>query len=287
MLDELRAELPGDLRRAAALLEERDKIMDAGKREADRIISEGEAEHARLVSVNEITVSRRARGRPDHRRGPRRGAAPARGGRRLRRHRAGQLRAVPHPGAGLDRARPGQDARAARDRHLRRARRTSARCRSERPGPALSAGCGSTVGGRSGNLSCRPLTGRSLTMPKHTQNHLDPRSPLVLDTRDLPRRPGAMRAVERVVPAPADLGLELIGVPEGADLEPRSEARVGVRGRARLRDRPRSGHRASAAAACARSTTRWTSPSRSCTPTRTAPRTRRPTRTRWAGCRAI
>lgn len=56
-LDELRAELPIDLRRAAALLEERDNIMDAGKREADRIISEGEAEHARLVSVNEITVS--------------------------------------------------------------------------------------------------------------------------------------------------------------------------------------------------------------------------------------
>ncbi len=57
ILDELRAELPGDLRRAAALLEERDKIIDAGKREADRIISEGETEHARLVSVNEITVS--------------------------------------------------------------------------------------------------------------------------------------------------------------------------------------------------------------------------------------
>ena len=35
ILDELRAELPGDLRRANALLEERDKIIDAGKREAD------------------------------------------------------------------------------------------------------------------------------------------------------------------------------------------------------------------------------------------------------------
>ena len=57
LLDELRAKLPADLRKAAALLEERDQIMEAGKREADRIISEGEAEHARLVSVNEITVS--------------------------------------------------------------------------------------------------------------------------------------------------------------------------------------------------------------------------------------
>ncbi|WP_213455388.1 SPFH domain-containing protein [Rhizomonospora bruguierae] len=56
-LDALRADLPAELRRASALLDERDKILDAGKREADRIISEGEAEHARLVSVNEITVS--------------------------------------------------------------------------------------------------------------------------------------------------------------------------------------------------------------------------------------
>ncbi len=57
VLDELRAELPADLRRAAALLDERDKIMEAGKREADRIIAEGETEHARLVAMNEITVS--------------------------------------------------------------------------------------------------------------------------------------------------------------------------------------------------------------------------------------
>ena len=55
-------------------------------------------------------------------------------------------------------------------------------------------------------------------MPKPSPSSLSPRSPLVLDTRELPRRPGALRTVERVVPAPADLGLELIGVPEGADL---------------------------------------------------------------------
>jgi len=56
-LEELRADLPAAIRKAAALLEERDQILEAGKREADRIISEGETEHARLVSVNEITVS--------------------------------------------------------------------------------------------------------------------------------------------------------------------------------------------------------------------------------------
>ncbi|MFC7547606.1 YceD family protein [Plantactinospora sp. GCM10030261] len=55
-------------------------------------------------------------------------------------------------------------------------------------------------------------------MPKHLPNPLDPRSPLVLDTRDLPRRPGALRTVKRVVPAPVDLGVELIRVPQGADL---------------------------------------------------------------------
>ncbi len=57
MLEDLRAELPTDLRKAAALLEERDRIIDKGRSEAERIIAEGEAEHARLVSVNEITVS--------------------------------------------------------------------------------------------------------------------------------------------------------------------------------------------------------------------------------------
>ncbi len=56
-------------------------------------------------------------------------------------------------------------------------------------------------------------------MPKHSPSSLSPRAPLVLDTRDLPRRPGALRTVKRVVPAPADLGVELIGVPEGAGLD--------------------------------------------------------------------
>ncbi len=55
-------------------------------------------------------------------------------------------------------------------------------------------------------------------MHDHSVRHLDPRAPLVLDTRDLPRRPGAMRVVQRVVTAPADLGLELIRVSEGAEL---------------------------------------------------------------------
>jgi uncharacterized protein len=56
-------------------------------------------------------------------------------------------------------------------------------------------------------------------MPKSPQNHLDPRQPLVVDTTKLPRQPGATRALKRVVPAPPNLGLELISVPEGSDVE--------------------------------------------------------------------
>jgi uncharacterized protein len=55
---------------------------------------------------------------------------------------------------------------------------------------------------------------------------LDPRAPLVLDTRELGRRPGSQREVTRTVLAPADLGIEVLRVPEGAqvDLDLRIEA---------------------------------------------------------------
>lgn len=51
-----------------------------------------------------------------------------------------------------------------------------------------------------------------------THTHPDRRSPLVLSTRELPRGAGEMRPVVREVPAPAGLGLPLIGVPEGSPL---------------------------------------------------------------------
>jgi uncharacterized protein len=52
------------------------------------------------------------------------------------------------------------------------------------------------------------------------------RSPFVFDLRELGRRPGSLREYRRRVPAPAGLGLDLIGVPEGAplDLELRLES---------------------------------------------------------------
>jgi len=48
----------------------------------------------------------------------------------------------------------------------------------------------------------------------------------VLDTRELGRRPGSQRQVKRTVPAPADLGIEVLRVPEGSpvDLDLRLEA---------------------------------------------------------------
>lgn len=46
----------------------------------------------------------------------------------------------------------------------------------------------------------------------------DPSSHWVINTRELGRRPGAMRSYHRDVPAPADLGLDVIGVPGGHDV---------------------------------------------------------------------
>lgn len=46
-------------------------------------------------------------------------------------------------------------------------------------------------------------------------DHLDTRSPLVVDTRDLNRRPGSMLELSRTVPAPDDFGTDVITVAPG------------------------------------------------------------------------
>ncbi|MDF3302585.1 YceD family protein [Streptomyces tropicalis] len=49
---------------------------------------------------------------------------------------------------------------------------------------------------------------------------LDHRKPLVFDTHELGRRPGALQRLTREVPAPRDLGIQgVVGVPEGAPVE--------------------------------------------------------------------
>lgn len=47
----------------------------------------------------------------------------------------------------------------------------------------------------------------------------DPAAPWVIDTRELGRRPGAMRTYHRVFSAPPGLGIDMIGVPEGGRVE--------------------------------------------------------------------
>lgn len=51
-------------------------------------------------------------------------------------------------------------------------------------------------------------------------NRLNPRLPLVFDTRELGRRPGSMVEMQRTVPAPDDLGdIAVIAIPPGQPIE--------------------------------------------------------------------
>ena len=58
-------------------------------------------------------------------------------------------------------------------------------------------------------------------MPSESRmtQHLDPRSPWVLSTHDLGKRPGTMRQMTLTLPAPANLGVDMIGVPKDAEVE--------------------------------------------------------------------
>jgi uncharacterized protein len=53
---------------------------------------------------------------------------------------------------------------------------------------------------------------------KKTSARLDPRAPLVIDTHELPRRPGSMRRLSLNVPAPEQFSLDVCGVPQGSDI---------------------------------------------------------------------
>ncbi|HET7399248.1 MAG TPA: YceD family protein [Intrasporangium sp.] len=59
-------------------------------------------------------------------------------------------------------------------------------------------------------------------------DRFDSRSPLVLDTRALNRRPGTMQEIQRTVTLPDDLGTAVIAIPAGspAELEVRLESVV-------------------------------------------------------------
>ena len=55
-----------------------------------------------------------------------------------------------------------------------------------------------------------------MSSPHRPLNH---RSGLVVDTRELGRRAGAMKVVRASVEAPADLGISVVGVPSGSPIE--------------------------------------------------------------------
>ena len=65
-----------------------------------------------------------------------------------------------------------------------------------------------------------------MTRHKQLDTHPTSSSPWVINTREVGRRPGTMRTYQRTIPAPAGIGLEVIGIPVGApiDLELRLES---------------------------------------------------------------
>ena len=48
---------------------------------------------------------------------------------------------------------------------------------------------------------------------------LDLRSPWVISIHELVRRPGELKEFHREIPAPANVGIEMIGVPEGSPVD--------------------------------------------------------------------
>lgn len=75
--------------------------------------------------------------------------------------------------------------------------------------------------------SARPAAPKTTTRrredgsPRKSRRHdpsTDPKGPLVLEIRELGRRPGSMLEISRDLPSPGDLGTPMIGVPEGASL---------------------------------------------------------------------
>jgi uncharacterized protein len=58
-------------------------------------------------------------------------------------------------------------------------------------------------------------------MPENrkSQERHNPRSPFVYDSREVGRRPGSMKRLQRPVPAPGHLGLDLVTVRDGSEIQ--------------------------------------------------------------------
>ena len=73
-----------------------------------------------------------------------------------------------------------------------------------------------------------PWRGPNHSTVRRSHDRPDPRSPLVLDTRELDRRPGTMLELSRTVDLPEDLGTDVIAIQAGTpvDIEVRLESVV-------------------------------------------------------------
>jgi cell division septum initiation protein DivIVA len=60
LLDAIRANIPGDVEQAHAILDERIDVIEDGQREADRIVNEAKLEAARLIDENVLLTQARA-----------------------------------------------------------------------------------------------------------------------------------------------------------------------------------------------------------------------------------
>ena len=58
-----------------------------------------------------------------------------------------------------------------------------------------------------------------MATPRKAANRPDSRSPLVLDVSRLGRRPGAMQTITQTVPSPGRIGLDLIAIEPGAEMD--------------------------------------------------------------------
>jgi uncharacterized protein len=66
------------------------------------------------------------------------------------------------------------------------------------------------------------MTGSGMTRHQQRDQRVDRarlKSPWVISTREVGRRPGSMRTYQRSIPAPAGFGLEVIGIPEAFPVE--------------------------------------------------------------------
>ena len=68
LLDELRNQLPVELKRAQELLAAREKFVDEAKRDVERMMRQADLEAKSKVSDSEVLVCRQGEGPGDHRR---------------------------------------------------------------------------------------------------------------------------------------------------------------------------------------------------------------------------